>query len=344
MRITGITLLTLLAGFASAAAAQSSGAPGSPSSAPRVAPQPPAAASSAAVPSTGNPKRDTLLRFMRPVSINFTDTRVEDALKFIQEVTGADMEVLWADDRHSTGLDRETTFTLNFERGSVLSLLERILEKAAADATGRAGNTWQMTDSGAMQVGPKDRLNAFKRVQMYSIQDLLLEVPNYTNAPEFDLQSVLQSSQGGGGGQSPFRDTNTQGPARRSAEDKTNDIVSLITQLVEPEQWTENGGDGGSVRAYQGTLIINAPDYMHRQIDGYAWWPAQATRVSSVGGRRYVTLGVDTANSSLKGFSERDITAVAGGQLINSNPTRGPGGTQQPRPAQPAQPAQTGPK
>lgn len=293
--------------------------------APRVAPS----FGAPAVSSSGNPQRDTMLKFMRPISIEFTETRLEDVMKFIQEVTQADIDVMWLDDRNTSGLDKEATISMKADKVSGLSLLERVLEKATTEHAGSSSATWQMSSSGAMQVGTKDRLNKFKRVQLYPIQDLILEIPNHTNAPEFDLQQVLQSAsqQGGGGGQSPFKDANDTNTNRKSDEEKTNELVTLITALVEPDQWVESGGDGGSIRAFQGSLIINAPDYMHRGVDGYPWWPQTETRVISSGGRRYVSLGVNTANSTLDGFATQDVTAVAGnGQLINSNPGRNPGG------------------
>ncbi|MFA6046147.1 MAG: hypothetical protein WC718_14280 [Phycisphaerales bacterium] len=293
--------------------------------APRVAP----ALGTPAVVTSGNPQRDTMLKFMRPISIEFTDTRLEDVMKFIQEVTQADIEVMWLDDRNTSGLDKEITVTMKADKVSGLTLLERVLEKATTEHTGSSAATWQMSPSGTMQVGTKDRLNKFKRVQLYPIKDLILEVPNHTNAPEFDLQQVLQSAsqRGGGGGRSPFKDANNNNTNRRSDEDKTNELVTIITSLVEPDQWVEQGGDGGSIRAFQGSLIVNAPDYMHRGVDGYSWWPQSETRVVSSGGRRYVSLGVDTANSTLDGFATQDITAVAGnGTLVNSNPGKNPGG------------------
>ncbi|MBI1190314.1 MAG: hypothetical protein GC200_06490 [Tepidisphaera sp.] len=286
------------------------------------------AAPTPAVRTTGIPQRDTLIKMSRPVSIEFKDTRLEDAMKFIADVTQADLEVMWIDDRNTGGLDKEAQISIKADNISALSLLERVLEKATSGQSGASAATWQMSSSGAMQVGTKDRLNKYKRVQLYPIQDLILEVPNYTNAPEFDLQQVLQSAsqRGGGSGQSPFRDTNNNNVNRRSPDDKTNDLVSLITSLVEPDQWMESGGDGGSIRAFQGTLIVNAPDYMHRGIDGYPYWPHEDTHVSTVHGRRYVSLGMDNANSTLTGFGTQDVTAVAGGQLVNSDPRKNPPG------------------
>lgn len=282
---------------------------------------------------SSSPQRDTLVRLMRPVAVEFTETRLEDAMKYIADITQADIEVFWMDERNSTGLDKEAPITLKVERTTALALVEKVLEHATTDVTGTGGNTWQMSSSGAFQVGPKERLNKFKRIEIYNVQDLLLEVPDYVEAPEFDLQSVLQSTGqgGGGGGQSPFRETGGQqggGLGTRPYQERLDDLVNLLTQLVETEQWVDNGGDGASMRPFQGNLLVNAPDYIHRQLNGYSYWPSSATKVASTNGRRYVTIGLDTSIAKVVGWDNVPITAVTGdGRLISSDPTRRtPGG------------------
>jgi hypothetical protein len=166
-------------------------------------------------------------------------------------------------------------------------------------------------------------------VQIYDINDLLMERPDYRDVPRIDLQQALQASQGGGGGggQSPFRneqDRDDQAARARDRQTKADDLATLIRELVETEQWTENGGSGGSIRFYQGTLIVNAADYIHRAIDGYRYWPANQTVAMKDGkGHRYVSLTGDTGLSRVNGFGQQDVSAVVGGQIIRSS---GPGG------------------
>lgn len=275
-----------------------------------AAAQPPGAAADATFRSTGNPKRDTLTRMSKPVTVEFKSQRLEDVIAFISEITGADLEPMWIDDQHGTGMDKERMISLKGDTMSALALLEKVLEKSSDDGVGPSGHTWQLSNSGTMQIGPRDRLNKYKRVEIYDISDLLLVLPNYTNAPEFDLQSVLQSGQGGGG--SPFSGNTQQTEIPRPREDRARDVIDLITGLVEPEQWTDNGGDGGSIRYYAGTLIVNAPDYMHRQINGYSFWPSY-TASQGPGGRRYVSLTTDSATSVLNSLNPVPVTAVVPG-------------------------------
>jgi hypothetical protein len=276
---------------------------------------------------TGNPSRDTLVRMTRPVTVEFQDKRLEDVMTFIQTSTAAELDPLWADDKNPEGLDKERLITVKVTNQTYLTLMEKVLEQAKGDVGG--DNTWQMSETGAMQVGPKERLNKYRRLEIYDVNDLLLEVPSYTEVPRIDLQQALQSNQGGGGGQSPFRDTgnNDQNQRLKDRQQKADDLLQLLTQVVEPEQWVDNGGSGGTIRFYPpGSIIVNAPDYMHRGIDGYKFWPSRATTAAMVNGRRYVSLNGDTGLAKVLGFGQSEVSAVVGGRIIRSGGPPGGGG------------------
>ncbi len=259
---------------------------------------------------------------MRPITINFTDQRLEDVVDFIREMSGAQISVMWIDDRNPEGLDKEELITLQVQEVSLLTLLERVLEQAQSDFS---ENTWQMSKTGEIQIGSKERLNKYKRVEIYDINDLLLVLPTYDQVPDLDLQSVLQSNQGGGG-QSPFRDNQNDDVETIPKEERAAEVEEIILALVETEQWIDNGGEGGSLRYWQGSLIVNAPDYMHRGINGYPYWPSAATTAGiTPQGRRWVSLSVDTGLSTIEGFAEQEVSAVVGGEVISSGDV-GPGG------------------
>jgi hypothetical protein len=269
--------------------------------------------------STGIPQRDTLNKLMRPVSLDVTDKRLEDVVAFVKDFTGAELEPMWMDDRNPEGLDKEKLVTVKVNNVSALTLLEKVLDQARSDTS---ESTWQMSETGAFQMGPKDRLNKFRRLEIYDINDLVREIPDYTDVPQIDLQQALQASQqGGGGGQGPFNSGNEDQNQRvRDRQAKTQEIMDLIRNIVEPDQWTDNGGSGGTMRMYQNSLLVNAPDYMHRGIDGYKYWPANNTNAQMVNGRRYVSLTGDTGLAKVKGFGQQPVVGVAGGRVISSNP------------------------
>ncbi len=313
MNTTLVTPIAVLCSFAGAAFAQTGTAPAAAPAAKTTL-----TTQTTAPRTTGDPRRDTMSRMMKPVTINLTETSLEDIFKFIREFTGADIDVMWQDDRNNSGLDKEATVTISVERATALDLIEKVIDKLPQDTLGQGGATWQMSKGGTLQVGPKERLNKFKRVEIYSIRDLLLDVPEYNNAPDFDLQSVLQSSQGGGG-QSPFQDNNDDDIDRRTVQERADELMDIITTLVESEQWVANGGDGGTIRYWQQSFIVNAPDYMHRGLNGYEWWPARATQTRTTNGRRYVSLGVDTATNKIDGFRNTPVTGTTGGGAGGGN-------------------------
>jgi len=262
-----------------------------------------------------HPKRDTINRMMRPITIEFSQTRLEDVMKFLTDVTTADIEVMWTDERNVTGLDKDTEITLRSRGASALAVLEKVLEKAATDSAGTGGNTWQLTESGTLQVGPKARLNRWKRVEVYPINDMLLDLPVYNDAPEFNLQAVLQGAQGGGGGgQSPFQPEQNQDRDQRTMEEKSRVLIGILTRLVEPEQWADGGGDGGTITFFQGSLLVNAADYMHRELAGYPWWPKSRTNVAMSKGRRYVTISGDSTLGKVDGMINIPVTGAVPGQ------------------------------
>jgi hypothetical protein len=90
-----------------------------------------------------NPERGTLLRLNRRITLKVEDTRLEDVIKFIQDVTQADIEPLWTTDNSSgTGLDKDKKITLNLQSQPALYVIEAVLDKAKTDF---AENAWQMT-------------------------------------------------------------------------------------------------------------------------------------------------------------------------------------------------------
>lgn len=259
---------------------------------------------------SGNPARDNIARLQTTISIEETSTRIGNVIDFIQKETGANLEPIWRGDR-SAGLDRDQEISAVYKDLPAIVVLEKVLAKYSNEASAPA--TWQVNDVGAIQIGLKETFNKMRRVELYDINDLLFVMPIYDNAPEIDLEKVLQNSggRGGGGGQgSPFRNNQQQNREPvRTKEERARDLIALITQLVEPDQWF---GDVPEPKYYQGHIIVDAPDYMHRGINGYPYWPS-TFRASSGGVRRFVSLTTDNQLAAVKGFANQPVTGVVGG-------------------------------
>ncbi len=278
---------------------------------------PPADPTSQPYPAGVRPERVTLSRMMKPITADFQNLPLRDVLNYLVQQTGAELEIMWLDERTGVGLDPEQLVSLKVENLEAITVLERVLAKVEDSFGG--GNNWQMTEWGAMQVGPTSRLNRYNRTEIYDINDLLLVLPEYPEVPTIDLQQALQSSQGGGG-QSPFQEQGDSELDELPIEDRAQEIIDLIEDLVEPDHWIEN--TRGSIRYFKGTIIVRAPDYVHRGIVGYTYWPTR--RVTTiVEGRRYVSMSVDTGISTIDGFGQEPVSAVVGGRIITSDPGGG---------------------
>jgi len=214
-------------------------------------------------------RHQTMRKMMRPITIEFEGNRLEDVLNFFKEVADIQIDAKWLNERSATGLDRDFEINLKVENMSVVNTLERVLDRMVEDDMDAP--TWQLNNWGEVEVGPRSRLNARKYVRVYPVQDLLFQIPDFTNVPTLDIDDVLdQGGQGGGGGggsifDNPASDPGIGTPEREEAER----LVRIIQTFVEEDQWAANGGSGGTIRYYRGSLVIRGADYMHRALSGY---------------------------------------------------------------------------
>ncbi|MFO0857015.1 MAG: hypothetical protein U0640_06620 [Phycisphaerales bacterium] len=202
------------------------------------------------------------------VPVKFEETPLESALSFLQAVSQLNVDVDWAS-LEDQGIDRGTTVNLNLTNVTLETVLNRVTEKVSPPGDTQGGAGWTIND-GVVQVASKQVINRQRTLAIYDIRDLIVEVPNYDNAPELDLQQALQASRrgGGGGGQSPFQDNNGQDIPRRTLAERTQEIIDLITTNVDNEGWRENGGDTGYIQQLSGLLVITNTPANHRSIHG----------------------------------------------------------------------------
>ena len=134
---------------------------------------------------------------------------------------------------------------------------------------------------------------------------------------------------GGGGGGGGIIGDPGEDPERRSEDEKSQQLMDIIVEQCEPEAWTDNGGDAASMRYYQGVLIIRAPDYIHRQIDGYPFAPKRPARATTSassgegGARRYVTFTSSISVVDNVQFRSVPVQGAVGGNGGNTGGTTG---------------------
>ena len=195
-------------------------------------------------------------------------TTLENAITFVETVAEMNIDIDWAS-LEEIGVDRSTPVTLNLSQVPLRTVLDRLLDKASPDRLSRA--SWAVND-GILQIASDESLRKNTILAIYDIRDLLIEIPDYDNAPEFDLSQVLQQSGGGGGGgggQSPFQNSEGQDEEDRiPLDERRQQIIDIITQSIDAEGWIDNGGDTGRIQPLAGSLIITNTARNHREVGG----------------------------------------------------------------------------
>jgi hypothetical protein len=160
---------------------------------------------------------------------------------------------------------------------------------------------WQ-TRGGFLEVGTKERLSLgpAQVIKTYPIDDLLFEAPDFEDAPTFRLEDELGTGviahpgvivrgrpyyRGYGGTYWPYQQRRLNGvngfggtafgastvSPRQGARERqaaAQELIDLITSVIEPQVWDVNGGTGGTIAYSHGMLVVKAPEFVHRQLGG----------------------------------------------------------------------------
>ena len=234
-----------------------------------------------------------------PLTLQFEEVPARDAFKSIAETLHITLIGRWSDEKNPSGIDPEIPVSLTAEGRPARDVIEELLEQCEdfEDCT------WQMR-AGALEIGTKRRLSvpAARQRRTYDLTDLLLEPPyfvspiggsNYAKVDSPYVDAVLGASS---------RAALREGlpPPRKSKTEILLELAEGIVETVEPGRWDLGSNDSdveaddannaaaaarntaardearrrrtrlwASMRAFRESLIITAPDFMHRQIGGY---------------------------------------------------------------------------
>jgi len=200
-----------------------------------------------------------------------------EAIEWLQVASGVPIVVNWQS-LANLGIDERSSVRL-ITRGLTF---ERALEVVLS----------QLSDDGQLLIEPtpwyvevmtKEQAHRRPVTLVYPIGDLLHEVPQFTEAPEFDLTAVSSAGAGGGGGGGTalFSTSSNEASGMTKAQ-HAESLADLIRETVEPDIWRANGGLAGSIAVYKENLIVRAPAYVHRQIGGVS--PTYSSSGSTRGG------------------------------------------------------------
>ena len=240
-----------------------------PLAAPRVSP--------AASTSASRARRSVLDQVIPDVK--FTNVALKDALEFLRDVTGANIHVNWKA-IEAAGVSQDINVNMRLREVQFRKALGLLLNEAGAGTA-----LTYYFDQNVLEVTTRELADKEMFTRVYSVEDLVLDVPDFTDAPDLSLVATSTGGSGGGGGGGGgskgggggggggggiFGNSNTTTPTddkHKSKIERGEDLVTLVRETVYPDVWRENGGTA-SIRYFNGKLIVTAPRSVQEAIGG----------------------------------------------------------------------------
>lgn len=224
------------------------------------------------LPVSAGPTSRTLARALP--EMKFDGVGLADAIDFLRDVTAANIHVDWRA-LEEAGISRDTPVNIRLRNVSLRKVLNMLLNEA-----GGGDQIGWMVDEGVITITTKERVNSEMHTRIYNVEDLLMEIPQFTNAPSFSLESTStrgsgsgSGSGGGGGGDGGGEglfgggDTDREDEVTPTKEERAEELLTLIKELISPDIWLDNGGTA-TIRYFNGNIVVRAPRFVHEAIGG----------------------------------------------------------------------------
>ena len=210
--------------------------------------------------------------------VQFSGVGLTDAIDFLRDVSGANIVVNWKA-LEEAGVSKDAPVNVRLHNVSLRKALETILTEV-----GGGDKLAYDIDENVISITTKELVDAKMYTRVYSILDLIMEIPDFTDAPDFSLNSTSNNQQqnpqggggigaagggggGGGGGGNLFGETSTKEKPIKTKEERAKDLIDLIVAIVQPDIWQDNGGKA-AIRYFNGNLIVTAPRSVQEAIGG----------------------------------------------------------------------------
>lgn len=201
------------------------------------------------------------------MSFVVTEVSVRDALDEWSALSGVPLLVNWHA-MENEGVDPDKPLTIELAEVQAEVALLFIMDQMSEDLRFIAE-----TESWGVRLRSRPEANRDVQTHVYDIRDLLVDVPNFTDAPRLSLQEALSNTNSGGsgsgsGGGGGIFDVEEAGDADGplSKRERGELLVQLVRDTIEPDVWRDNGGEFSRIRYSDGKMIVRAPLYVHVQI------------------------------------------------------------------------------
>jgi type II secretory pathway component GspD/PulD (secretin) len=193
---------------------------------------------------------------------NFKETPLTGVVDHLRDVTSLNIFVDWVA-LEAAGIDRNTPVTARLRDVKFSKALQILLDQVGGGDV-QLGYAF---DGNVMTVSTADVLARQTVTKVYDIRDLIIDIPDFTDAPDVGAIRPVPDDLGPPAQPEPKPKPQTR-PADggRSRAELIESITTLVQETVDPDSWRHNGGTVGAIRELQGQLIITQTQDNHRQV------------------------------------------------------------------------------
>lgn len=235
------------------------------------------------VPASGQtfigPNPRAMQALMQPISnLKVRAVPLQRVIGYLRNLSNANFVVNW-NALESANVTKQTQISLNLHGVSMARVLDFVLQQASPNAP----LVYSVQDN-VISITTRHVAEKHMITRVYDIGDLIMTVPNFSDSPNFNLQSATSNGQtqinggsgglGGGGAQqqgSLFTGTGGQGNGggqrAKSPRRRAKSLIRLIEQTIRPNIWTANGGQA-SIKYFRQRLVVTAPADVQQEIGG----------------------------------------------------------------------------
>ncbi|MEE9295405.1 MAG: hypothetical protein V3W34_10650, partial [Phycisphaerae bacterium] len=268
---------------------------------------------------------DIQSRLDKPLRIHFDGDPFDEVIERLAEANDVNISVVWSD-LAAAAIDPNSPVRLKLSNPVPFSTaLREVLDQVG----GNKAELGYLANGGVIKVATKGFLDRHVYDNVYDVRDLLMPIPDFTDAPTMDLAEVnalvaarsTRRFDSGGGSMFPQEDDEYSEELSEKDADK---LIALIRETIEPDSWRANGGNVGSITEINGQLVITQTPTGHARVGGLLSKLREQRAVQVAVEARFITiqsnyleeLGLDLdiiLNAGNAGF---DLLPGGGGTLL----------------------------
>ena len=224
--------------------------------------------------------RQARLKLQETIQIKVDNARLDNVIEYLRTLTGLNITVNW-NALQAVGVAQDTPISLNLSSVRAEQALRLVLQQAGAGSFEPVGFS---INDGIVEISTVADLKRTVETRVYDIRDLLVQVPNFDDAPPFDLNQALSNTssggstegsrgggQGGGGGGAQTgggifggADSSTPAEAGPTREEIVDQIRTLVTTTIgDTTEWIEQQS---TLQELNGNLIVKTTPDNHREV------------------------------------------------------------------------------